>query len=147
MEQAITKPICHYCKRFINSEALVPCKILRCGLFFCHACLTSKYKYSKSKAESLPTEHWKCPVCGNRCKCDFCKHDITKIPIKKGITKRHKAVQYYYRKKDMKIIRKHYSYIDFNAKASPSKGITQSSCSPDLNVSLPPITGIILHDI
>lgn len=68
----ILKFICHCCKRTTTSENMVPCKTPGCDLFFCHRCLTSRYKYSYAKTAKLPTPHWKCPVCTRKCRCTEC---------------------------------------------------------------------------
>ena len=60
---------CHYCKRSFNQKSLVGCKVKNCGNFFCRKCLTSKYKFSKQKANQLPTTTWKCPTCTCKCLC------------------------------------------------------------------------------
>jgi len=95
----LNKLICHCCKMETSLDSLVLCKSSCCNLFFCHKCLTSRYKYSKVKVSKLPTPHWKCPVCANRCQCDQCiKAGIT-APIKKKRMKRKEAARRLRRKR------------------------------------------------
>lgn len=83
LNQEIAKFICHCCKKLISSELIIPCKTKLCKLFFCHKCLTSRYKYSKVKVSKLPTPNWKCPVCANRCRCKDCAQLGVVMPTKK----------------------------------------------------------------
>lgn len=95
----LNRLICHCCKTQTFPHFLVPCKTSGCGFFFCHRCLTSRYKYSKAKVVKLPTAHWKCPVCAERCQCDECISAGISIPIKKKVVKRRDLTGHFRRKK------------------------------------------------
>eukprot|EP00826_Nyctotherus_ovalis_P061858 TRINITY_DN884_c0_g2_i3.p1 TRINITY_DN884_c0_g2~~TRINITY_DN884_c0_g2_i3.p1 ORF type:complete len:188 (+),score=12.73 TRINITY_DN884_c0_g2_i3:35-598(+) len=139
-EGHLNKLICHYCKRFLSLNLLVPCMIPGCGLFFCHKCLVSKCKYSRAKAMTLPTPRWKCPACGERCKCESCRHGGPRPGVRRGQAKYPRHVQYQGRKKSLTICGKRYSYLDFNAETPPSGGGTQELSSPKVKTVLPPIS-------
>jgi len=146
-EADINRLICHYCKAVLSTSLLVSCKISGCGLFFCHRCLVSKYKYSKAKAITLPTPHWKCPVCGNRCKCESCKEGGVKFIIKKGLSEDTKYILYKRRKRGLVMNRRCSSYFDFNLRTpligegmqEPEE--TQESVSPKPKTLLPSLSG------
>jgi len=70
--ETMVKRICHSCKCEIGEAFAVPCRAEGCHKFFCQKCLTSRYKYSKAKAASLPSLNWRCPVCTRRCYCLDC---------------------------------------------------------------------------
>jgi len=78
----VVKRRCHSCKCEVAESLLVPCKMECCHKFFCLKCLTSRYKYSKAKASTLPSINWKCPVCTRRCYCNECV-SAGNIPKKK----------------------------------------------------------------
>eukprot|EP00826_Nyctotherus_ovalis_P025035 TRINITY_DN1933_c0_g1_i12.p1 TRINITY_DN1933_c0_g1~~TRINITY_DN1933_c0_g1_i12.p1 ORF type:complete len:198 (+),score=8.24 TRINITY_DN1933_c0_g1_i12:184-777(+) len=77
----ILKLICHCCKRSSPPECMVPCKTPGCDLFFCHRCLTSRYKYSYAKTAKLPSPHWKCPVCTHKCRCADCPQPSSEVEM------------------------------------------------------------------
>eukprot|EP00826_Nyctotherus_ovalis_P017702 TRINITY_DN1522_c0_g1_i1.p1 TRINITY_DN1522_c0_g1~~TRINITY_DN1522_c0_g1_i1.p1 ORF type:complete len:191 (-),score=21.38 TRINITY_DN1522_c0_g1_i1:154-726(-) len=81
-EYNLARLLCHLCKRFCVPGSFIPCKTPCCGKLFCNKCLTSQYKYSKSKVSRLPTPMWRCPVCTKKCKCDECC-ELFKIPRKR----------------------------------------------------------------
>ena len=68
----VIKRRCHSCKQEFAESQSVACREDHCCKFFCQRCLTSRYKYSKTKAATLPSLNWKCPVCTKRCFCPDC---------------------------------------------------------------------------
>ena len=142
------KLMCHTCRKSFSSEFMVSCMTSGCNLMFCHKCLTSKFKYSRAKAESLPTTHWKCPVCSKKCKCNHCSRKTKgiQIPIKKAIVKPISAGFSPYHKQR---IQKSYGYpfkIECLHQASQGEKETQIFFSPDLQHSLPSISSIIIEE-
>ena len=139
----IVRLLCHCCKHSCIANYLISCKISGCGKFFCHKCLTSRYKYSKTKVAKLPTSTWKCPVCTGKCKSDECQSGIN-IPIKKRGIKKIRTTKCCYRKKktngSRKIIIKYYSRIDANTGTPSDDRITQGVSTPKPHRILPPIT-------
>ncbi len=85
----IIKRRCHSCKCEIDEELSVPCRGENCHLFFCQKCLTSRYKYSKVKAASLPSLNWRCPVCTRRCFCEDCASSGNLPRRRKQLAKRN----------------------------------------------------------
>ena len=135
----IIKPVCHYCKKYNPTEFFVPCRSGCCKLFFCHKCLTSRYKYSHVKASQLPTPNWKCPVCTNRCYCDYCISHGISIPMKtKKIHKQyyHKTKKIIKKKQEDKVRRRPYKKCIFTM-------FTCEKDSPAIQCLLPSISGII----
>lgn len=90
---------CHSCKREAPLDCLVQCKSGCCCLLYCRRCLTSRYKYSRAKAANLPTAHWKCPVCSNRCHCETCVSEGYALPVHKTISKKTAAASWYRKKR------------------------------------------------
>ncbi len=68
----VVRRCCHSCGNDIAEALSVPCRGEQCHLVFCQKCLTSRYKYSRVKASSLPSINWRCPVCTKRCYCSEC---------------------------------------------------------------------------
>lgn len=137
----LTKLLCHCCKKEQAVEFLVPCKSPGCNLFFCHKCLTSRYKYSKVKVSKLPTAHWRCPVCANRCQCTECLESGVTIPIKKRMVKRREVARRFRRKKR---IRKPIFNVQTNSgtRTPPSEKETEQFFSPTVHRLMPPISSI-----
>lgn len=99
----ILKPVCHSCKLLVDPLFLVPCKIVHCDCFFCHKCLTSRYKYSKAKVVSLSTANhrgvnWKCPYCMSRCQCNDCV-EVGRAPVKKKGMSMRDTIRHFYKRK------------------------------------------------
>ena len=86
--ESVVKRRCHSCKCDIAEAFSVPCRADHCHKFFCQKCLTSRYKYSKAKAASLPSINWKCPVCTRRCFCLECINTGLVVRKRKAIYKR-----------------------------------------------------------
>ncbi len=86
--QGLVKRRCHSCKCEIAEALSVPCRSDHCHKFFCQKCLTSRYKYSKAKAATLPSLNWKCPVCTRRCFCIECEEAGLIAKRKKPVYKR-----------------------------------------------------------
>ena len=107
----------------------------------------SKYKYSRAKAMTLPTPHWKCPVCGHRCKCESCKKEEVKFIIKKELSEDTKYIPCKHRKRGLVMNGRYCSYFDFNMRTPLIvEGIqepeeTQESISPKPKTLLPPLSG------
>ncbi len=98
-KDGVLKLRCHSCKCDCPAEQLVPCRSPGCKLFYCRRCLTSRYKYSKTKSANLPTMSWKCPVCCHRCYCETCISAGVSAPPEKVIYKPKSTVGTWYRKR------------------------------------------------
>eukprot|EP00826_Nyctotherus_ovalis_P062694 TRINITY_DN9119_c0_g1_i4.p2 TRINITY_DN9119_c0_g1~~TRINITY_DN9119_c0_g1_i4.p2 ORF type:complete len:157 (+),score=4.96 TRINITY_DN9119_c0_g1_i4:247-717(+) len=138
-ETRLAKAICHCCKLAPGSESLVPCKTAHCDRLFCHRCLTSRYKYSRTKVAKLPTVNWRCPFCADRCKCDECARSGRAAPIKKRTLKWKELTRHYYKKRR---IRKRRSEL----RTGLSSGVTSERAASDCSLQtprfqLPPISG------
>lgn len=143
----IVKLMCHCCKKFTSSEFLVPCKIPGCKLLFCHKCLTSRFKYSHAKTATLPTAHWKCPVCANRCRCEVCIEKEVVVLNEKKPLRPNSTVPHSHRKKRIRKDKR--NHCDAPTKpeqlmrCSISEKETHEICSPIPRRFLPPISSIV----
>jgi len=137
----LSKLRCHCCKKMTSLDFLIQCKTSGCSFLFCHKCLTSRYKYSKVKVSSLPTAHWKCPVCARRCQCVNCIESGIAMPIKKKIMKRKRVIRCV-RKKNR--IRKPVFIIQniCDIKAPLSEKQTKELLTPIVHHKMLPISGM-----
>jgi len=143
----ILKFICHCCKRSAGSEYTVPCKTAGCNLFFCHRCLTSRYKYSYAKTAKLPTPHWKCPVCTKKCSCADCPSPSqSEVPAFEGklMVQGRTSVHQHRKKKRIRKGKRKSSDSSLGTGSSlrtpPSERETQGAYSPPPKFPPPPIS-------
>jgi len=146
----VLKFICHCCKKSSVPELMVPCRISECDLFFCHRCLTSRYKYSYAKTAKLPTSHWRCPVCTQKCRCADCSKVLRpelsassdKLLIEDAAFMNPRRKKAKSRKGKSKppegSVKTGYSTKSFLFEKE-----TQEVCTPTSQFSLPPISGNI----
>lgn len=94
--EPLLKRRCHSCKCEAQIECLVGCRNPSCKLLYCRKCLTSRYKFSKAKASTLPTLNWRCPVCTRRCFCTECLTLGVSMPVQKvlGLHKNSRTARY-----------------------------------------------------
>lgn len=145
----VVRLLCHCCKRHCAFDYLVPCKTLGCGRFFCHKCLTSRYKYSHAKISRLPSPNWRCPVCTGRCRCEECS-SVFDVPVKKRGIKKMKKNHHAYRKKKVyrakKIAGKFYLRNDANTRSPLEDRPTGVNITPQYTYYLPPISCIFFNN-
>lgn len=142
----LLKLICHCCKCTVPNELTVCCMTPGCNLFYCHRCLTSRYKYSYAKTAKLPTPKWKCPVCTRRCWCNECVQTGVAMPLKKSLNKNTTCVHQYRRKKRIRkgkrMADRSSLKIEFSVRTTPSEKVHQEVHSTISQYQLPSISGI-----